>query len=385
MAKKQSKSKLNIPRTSMALVGFVFISFAVFYFMGSGDDEHVGSARVGRLADVVTDISKEDAIGDRATPDMQKRIQKFNNAAADQARDAGESFVPILTVGKPPVTEQPKPKPIVTETYTPENPPPAAPPKPKPRYPSKMNSRERKLRDREVVDAMRKIQARMALGKPAKFITLETKPIEKEEEAPDANQTALTTPEEPAVDTAQKLPEFLTPGTTLFVVNEFEANSDVPTRDIMFRLVAPYSGSGAKLFGRFANQDESMVVEVTTAVHEGKTYSFRGLAVSPETASSNVATDVDTHFWTKQAAYFVATLAEGAAEMIKMAGSTSNVSGDFVTVTKDKVSAADVAIGAIGNTGSRMASSFESSMNRPTTVKLAAGTELAVIVMTDQK
>jgi hypothetical protein len=357
------------------VVAFVACVLIVRSFSGGGQ---TGGADVEPLGLAVESVDKVQALGGTTTsPDVQERIERQNTVEAQQALQTGESHFPTITPGSAPL--------VLPETQAvreQQAPSPEVVPQQQRTVPSvERQSRAERMSSGNLLDAMRQVQEGMNLPGGAMVAITTVRPeLDQKKGEEGKNEDAGTN--EPMQDQAPaSFSGLLDPGKVLYAINEYEVDSDYPATDVILRVVHPQELNGARLFGHFKRQDEILILEMQRFSHLGQEASIRGLAINPEDARANVATEVDTHFLERWGGLLAATFIQGLGEAIARS-KTRTTSSDGTTVTSSEdYSSTELILDSAGKVGGRAATQFEQNFNRPPTVRLHPGAEVAVVII----
>lgn len=305
-------------------------------------------------------------IGDKASEEYNKNLKEFDQKKADNALDAGKSYMSI------PIPDS---KPLVQKTIdTPPPPPPAPAPKPQPvpkqQAPKNNDLLKRTMDDFASLDA--RIGGMYSAGKIEYVQEIKAKP----------------TGPEPVVSKppSELLKAGIKPGDMLYGIITTGINSDVPSA-VMASIVTG-DLKGYRILGSYQRYEERLVVAFNRVVSpNGKTTQIEAYAVDPGTTEAHVASDVDTHFLSRWGALAGAAFLEGLGEAKRYAGASSYAGGGYGanTTNSDQMvwgdySLADQAWIAAGRVGSVAGKLMEKYFDRPPTVYLDSGSEIGILV-----
>lgn len=183
-------------------------------------------------------------------------------------------------------------------------------------------------------------------------------------------------------------PSLPLPGTILYAETIGEANSDAPGPVVVQVLQGPLAGS--RLIGTFRVAQEALVLEFDRmtvpedrqARKPARLVQLKAVAVDTEKLGTALATDVDRRLFEKVAFGFSAAFLQGLGQAVAQSGTTytRDLYGSTYTTprlnTKQQLFVAGGA--AAGQVGSTLNSVFG---NRPTTVKVRAGTPVGILFL----
>lgn len=183
-------------------------------------------------------------------------------------------------------------------------------------------------------------------------------------------------------------PSLPLPGTILYAETIGEANSDAPGPVVVQVLQGPLAG--ARLIGTFRIAQEALVLEFDRmtvpedrqARKPARLVQLKAVAVDTEKLGTALATDVDRRLFEKVAFGFSAAFLQGFGQAVAQSGTTYSRDIYGSTFSTPKLSTKQqlfVAGGAAaGQVGSTLNSVFG---NRPTTVKVRAGTPVGILFL----
>lgn len=192
-------------------------------------------------------------------------------------------------------------------------------------------------------------------------------------EAPEAAQAAPAASEPPLIRAS----------TVLYAVMEMTADSDVPG-PIMARVVAgPFKG--ARLLGSFERSDDNLRITLNSMSRpEYGTVDIDAIAVNPNNASVGLATYVNNHYLQRFGGLILGGFVEGFGAAVAQSGQTSVVSPfGSVTTTNDGYSTEEQLLIAAGAGAAAAGSEIKELANTEITVRVAAGTPIGVLFLSD--
>jgi len=365
-------------------VALVFTLSFVAYRMFSGTDSTGAGVDVRRLGKNLEDVKRSEALGGaNATPDLAARMQAQDNKEAAQAIEGGKSFFPIMTPGKAQaelpsiVTTSPTVTSIEQKSLDSSALRPVKQDSPDVTNGRTSTRADDKLRKQAMLDAMRKLRQDMTQGKGE---LVEVKLKEDKSETTNSKDKNSDNSKKEEVVEASPLDALLVPGAVFYVVNEYEVDSDLPNKDVVFRVLHPVEAEDGRFFGEFKRQDEILTIEVNRLVLNGTEYSLRGVAIDPDDARFNVATSVDTHFLERWGGLLAASLVEGISDAVKNSKSKTTISDGTIIQSTEDYSTSEIVLEGAGKVGNRVATQLEKSFSRAPTVRLHPGAEVGVLI-----
>jgi len=179
-------------------------------------------------------------------------------------------------------------------------------------------------------------------------------------------------------------------GTILFGVVDTAVNSDVPGTPVLATLVSgPFKG--AELIGSFQRENDYLVVQFNQMTIDSSNYpiSISAYAIDAATGQNAVETSVNHHYLLRYGMLFASGFLEGFGNAYQSYQYTcppgiqdctviNSNSGDF-----NKATATTAAYQGLGQVGENMGEAAANVFNMPPTVKLAQGTGIGVLFMSD--
>lgn len=171
-------------------------------------------------------------------------------------------------------------------------------------------------------------------------------------------------------------------GSMLYAILDLEANSDSSPFVQATVVGGPYDG--AKLQGGFTPLGEALEITFQTLVYDG-TYAIDAIAVNPDQPKVGLATEVNKHYLSRFGGLFAAAALRGAGEEVKRSGSTTvvNLNGGTAIDSRERAGGREIGFSALGEVGLEAANVLRDGINRPPTIKVAAGTPVGVIFRQD--
>jgi len=172
-------------------------------------------------------------------------------------------------------------------------------------------------------------------------------------------------------------------GSIMFAVLDTAVNSDEPSPVMATIVDGPLKG--AKLLGGLQLVGKKVVLSFQTINLPAmeKSTSVNAVAIDPETARTAVATDVNSHYMLRYGTLFASSFMSGMAKAIADSGSSTMVTPIGILQTNDSYDTNEkIAIG-MGEVGKQYAQTLRKNFTTPPTVKVASGTGLGILFMSD--
>lgn len=382
---RKSRIKTSAPRKVLGF--FLLVALVIFSFRYcSSDEEAPGEIKADKIGTAIKNSAADSTIGNtqNLTKDYVERFHKANESEAQKAYLRKETNIPVLMIE--PAPAQPKQEEfsqgkmkVPDITYG---------------EPEDYNRRTTETTEFKVppkkIDRTGMLQFIKDMGDDMKlakteYVTFELPEEEKQGAKQDGQHSRRSaTPQTQTPRENVTVPAFLQPGKVVYCTVSLGGNSDSQIKDVILDSIYPADATGGQFFGKHNRYDEMMVVELDRFIHDGEEYSIRGLAINPDDLGTDVASDVNTHFWTRWGGLIISQGIKGVADFITASSSTQSYSDGTVVVTRKKGSLTDKIIAGAGEVGSAASTAANENFNRPPTVKLHVGAEVAVVILTVQ-
>jgi type IV secretory pathway VirB10-like protein len=332
-----------------------------------------------------TDLTKGSGVADRpvavgraGTPEYNKNIIKFDEKKAQEALVGGKSFMPTPIGSSSVIKKTPAPGNQPAANGTQKNPSVT----PQTYGQGKTKDPNSDLLKR-IMEDMASLEGRMG-GSAGPKLEFSAKPESPGGEIRKADARVPASlpagPETPAPG--------IKAGDILYSVVTTAVNSDVPAPVTASVLSGPFRKS--RLIGGFQRFDERLVVAFNRLVRpDGTEIGIEGYAIDPETTEASVASNVNTHFFSRWGGLIAASFLEGLGEAKRYSGASSYVypSGDGGSdqMVWGNYSVADQAWIAAGKVGQRSGRIMEKNFERVPTVYLEAGTQIGVLISNSKR
>jgi len=176
-------------------------------------------------------------------------------------------------------------------------------------------------------------------------------------------------------------------GNMLYAVSLYELNSDYGN-DFAVELVGlshKHPLYKAKAFGTSELKYEQMVLKFNRVCPQTEPcIKMNAIAIDHETSQGALASDIDHHYWYRYGGLFLSSLLEGTSEAMSESGtreeSTSSVGARVITsgLEGDKL-----VLRSLGKVGENFSKALAGNVNRPVTVWVEAGSEMAIMPFDD--
>lgn len=173
-------------------------------------------------------------------------------------------------------------------------------------------------------------------------------------------------------------------GTVLFAVLDTGINSD-NSSPIMAHVV---SGAlkGAKLLGKFTRINDRVLLSfyLVNDPRYPNSIGINAVAIDPDTAHTAMADSVNYHYMLRYGSLFASAFVEGLSDAV-IANHSTTACGLFgcQQFANGNLSTKDEALMAVGKVGQQYSSQASNNFNTPPTVKVAAGSGLGILFMSD--
>lgn len=182
-------------------------------------------------------------------------------------------------------------------------------------------------------------------------------------------------------------PVLIKAGTIMHAVLKTGVNSDEPGPVLAEIISGPYRGASVIGMVTGSNQNaENVVLQFNNLSPQNSDTSIQmqGYAVNPDSSNLGLATDVDHHYLERFGLVFAAAFLQGYGQAVQQSGATAVVNPlGGTTVVNPTTTATQQSKIALGTLGQSMAQAFSKNTQRPTTIRVAAGTPIGILVMQD--
>ena len=176
-------------------------------------------------------------------------------------------------------------------------------------------------------------------------------------------------------------------GTIMHAVLKTGVNSDEPGPVLAEIISGPYRGASVIGMVTGSNQNaENVVLQFNSLspTNSETSLQMQGYAVNPDSSNLGLATDVDHHYLERFGLVFAAAFLQGYGQAVQQSGATAVVNPlGGTTVVNPTTTATQQSKIALGTLGQSMAQAFSKNTQRPTTIRVAAGTPIGILVMQD--
>ena len=179
-------------------------------------------------------------------------------------------------------------------------------------------------------------------------------------------------------------------GTIYFGVMDTALNSDQPGTPVLATIVSgPYNG--AKLMGTFQRETDRLVIQFNhmSMPQWANTLTINAYAVDANTANNALATSVNHHYLLRYGMLFASAFLEGfgnAYQSFTYACPPGTASCNIVNsngLQNNQVTFTTASYQGLGQLGTNLGQAAQSVYNTPPTVKVAQGTGIGVLFMSD--
>lgn len=376
--KKGGRNRASGKWTLLSAIGGILCLLAIAGYMMILNNKDDSSANVKAMR---IEIKQADALtGGKGTPEYNQKLQEKALEDAQKAEALQKSFVPPV-IGKTTEDNQ------ALLNAAKDEPARAAPPK------QQEVQRERQAKpqgqQKDPADALRALMLKemQEIAKKNEFGPQTSYTYIKPEE--DEKETDARPVDGKGGDIADTiaLPGLnIKPGDLLYAVNDIHLNSDGGNKVVRATVLSgEYKGYIA--LGNFARENESLMIEFTSLTSpSGTVHPIKAYAIDPTVPTANVASAVDNHILERWGGLIAASFIQGLGDATRNSGitsqnySTTGISGGLVTSTPE-YSLMEKGVIAMGTVGDRASQVLMQKFNRPPTVELYAGQQIAILII----
>lgn len=191
-----------------------------------------------------------------------------------------------------------------------------------------------------------------------------------------------------------KGPVAIKAGSILFAVIDTSLNSDQPGTPVLATIVTgPYKG--AKLLGGFTLAGKALVVQFNTMSLRslGSSIGINAYAIDEKTADNSLATSVNNHYLLRYGMLFASAFLQGFGNAYQnytyncppgtQNCSVVNTNSSGVTTQNNEVTTSEAFYQGLGQVGTNLGQAAASEFNTPPTVRVAQGTGVGILFMSD--
>ncbi len=185
-------------------------------------------------------------------------------------------------------------------------------------------------------------------------------------------------------------------GSILFGVIDTALDSDSPNTPVLARIVEG-KYQGARLIGGFTATKDALVIQFNSMSLPNGNASFpiNAYAVDARTANNSVVTSVDNHYLLRYGMLFASSFLQGFGNAYNSYTyncppgtqncSVVNTNSSGVTTTNNDVTTRTAFYQGLGQMGQNAAQAAAQEFNTPPTIKVAQGTGIGVLFMSDTR
>jgi intracellular multiplication protein IcmE len=185
-------------------------------------------------------------------------------------------------------------------------------------------------------------------------------------------------------DPASKATVLVPAGRGIYAHPVLALNSDENSPVVMQADSGPIAGD--RMIGTFERQNDRLVINISSIVHEGQTIPCDGLVIAPDTMEAAVATGVDEHYLSRVILPAAAAFVQGLGQAIATTSNSASVLsplGGATTATNLNLRQ-QLGVGA-GVAGAQVGSFLNQAAPKSPTVTLDANVGVGVMFLTDVK
>lgn len=184
---------------------------------------------------------------------------------------------------------------------------------------------------------------------------------------------------------AQASPLIIRAGDVMFGVLDTAVNSD-EQGPVMATIVSG-KYKGAKLLGGLSLTSDQNGVALNftkmTMPDWPAAVSINAVAISPETARTALADDVNHHYFMRYGSVFASSFLQGVGQAIQQSGQTQVNNAGTSTSTFANLSVGKQAMVGLGQVGQNMGNAAQNMFNTPNTVTIKSGSGIGVLFQND--
>lgn len=361
----RKKREFKLPRGTKLML-FVFILCALAFGVSRCIRGNPGdAASVSGVPVPSAQQAKRVGFGNE---EYNARIEQYSEEKTARAEKAGATWVPPISAKPEPVimeeepVKKPEPAPVAKPRPMPKEKPAPTPP---PRNPQAQQRMQAYL-TRILTPPQQEAQSVIALNAPAPYVV--------------KAQPAASAAESMPGYGSSNVPPLLKPGDILYAINRITLDSDAPGPSMVEVISGPYKG--AKAMGSFVRSGKNLTLQFEGLVMpDGRTYSLKGFAISPDTDRTAISSSVDNHYIERYGGLIAASFLSGFGRAVGSSGTSSysNLYGGGYSVPNYDIN--EQLWIAAGEVGTKMSNLFERNWDMPPTVILESGTDIGVLVI----
>lgn len=360
----------------LMVLSVVIAGGGLFFYSNMNKDEETSGASIKIAEPKVESLG----VGSKSEA-YRQQISEDNDEKAAVAEESGKSYFPVPTGEiKEPVKEfKEEPKIEIEEPKKVEEPKKSLI-LPTKRYERQVDIPSEEKKPMEVksvvtqahldffMDAMEKVK----VAPEAKIAMVET-PYRKVASV-HSNEKFDTVRDKPLLD--------MNVGDVLYIRNDVYVNSDAPGTPVMATVLSG-KYAGGKVLGKFTASEENLIIVFDRLSYNGTVYDFEGYAVNAENAKAGVASNVNTHFFSRWASLIASSFLEGFGEAVENTGSYTTYSNS-VSATEQVLRDYDTeeqAWIAAGKVGEKMGDIALKNFDKKPTITLNVGQDMGMIIL----
>lgn len=173
-------------------------------------------------------------------------------------------------------------------------------------------------------------------------------------------------------------------GQTFYAITENEANSDNPSPILLTIHSGPFKG--AKAIANFTVGSDTIGATVRSiSPKDGDTFKVDAMLVNPNTATVDLATDVNHHYFERYALLLSSSFISGLGQAAMRTNTVVSTSPLGSTSTYGEIDGKQQVLVAAGTAGQALSNELQKGAQVKTTVKIAANTPVAILILEDVK
>ena len=242
------------------------------------------------------------------------------------------------------------------------------------------------MNDQDMDNFIKQQQAMMMMQANQLFSTWSVIPLQQyvQGESPKADkEKAKTLSAEEQKAEMLKNSDIYKAGSIIFATLDTEVNSDENSPITATVIQGPLSGS--KVVGNFQRVDKKVLLQfsVLSIPRLSTSIGITAVAMDPDTAKTAMASSVDNHYMLRYGTLLATSFISGLGQVIQESGSKLQTTTTGTIAEKPALNMAQKIMAAMGNVGQQFSSALAPKINTPPTIKVNAGSGIALLLMSD--
>jgi intracellular multiplication protein IcmE len=111
--------------------------------------------------------------------------------------------------------------------------------------------------------------------------------------------------------------------------------------------------------------------------------SINAIAISPKTARTAMATDINHHYFVRWGSIFVSSFLEGIGQAVQQSGSSAVNNVGATTTTFNNLNTGEKALVGLGKVGQALGQAAQKEFSREPTIYVKSGTGMGILFLQD--